>query len=112
MPGGDQNNRLIYGSLDSYGIDLNNMKPKPKAPQVKKYYQTPDHFVYGQRDFLYKQQNSPASKKLSNIFSMEERTSAEMKKKQREVEETGMKCLHPFPLPTTRRIIQLRECSL
>lgn len=88
IPGGDQNNRLIYGSLDSYGIDLNNIKPKPKAAQVKKYYQTPDSFVYGQRDFLYNQQNQPASKKLSNIFSMEERTSAEMRKKQREVENT------------------------
>jgi len=90
IAGGDNSNNLIYGSsaLEPYGIDLNSIKPKPKptsiAP-VKKYYQTPDHFLYGQRDFVY---DNNKSKKLSNIFSLEERTSAEMRKKEREARDT------------------------
>ena len=92
IAGGDNSNKLIYGSsaLEPYGIDLNSIKPKPKptsiAP-VKKYYQTPDHFLYGQRDFVY---DNNKSKKFSNIFSLEERTSAEMRKKERESRDTGM----------------------
>lgn len=61
---------------------MSNIKPKQNAP-VSKYYQTPDVFRYGQNDF------SNGSKKMSTIFSLQERTSAELRKKQREAEETG-----------------------
>jgi len=80
---------MIYGSLEPYGVDLSSMKPKPKVAPVKKFYNTPDHFQYGEKDFSYNHQTT-GSNKMSNIFSLQERTSAEMRKKQREAEETGL----------------------
>lgn len=68
-------------------MDMSKIVPQEKKT-VPKYYQTPDVFCYGKNDFS---NNESGSKKMSNIFSLEERTSAELRKKQREAEETGSK---------------------
>lgn len=66
-------------------MNLNFSEIKPKQA-IRKYYENPnDHFLYGKNDHS----SYITDPKLSNIFSLEERTSAEMRKKQKEAREAG-----------------------
>ena len=79
--GGSTDNKLVYGSLNDETQDLH------KEKYVSKYYSQPlpDGSSYSKKDYTHLHNNI----KLTNMFSLGERTSAELTKKTKEIKDAG-----------------------